>query len=85
MLHQDWLIVIIIGGSFILLGLISIFWGRAEEKSYYDSLYSRRDVREYLEHWPQRPEPKALKLGGWIFIILGVVMLALGGAFWFWI
>jgi len=74
----------VMGGLFILLGLGAIFWGRAEEKSYYDSLSTRSDVREYLEHQPQRPEPGALKIGGWIAITLGLCMLALGAAFLFW-
>ena len=82
--HQDWFILMVMGGSFILLGLGAIFWGRAEEKSYYDSLSSRHDVREYLEHSPKRPEPGALKIGGWIAITLGLLMLALGGALLLW-
>ena len=82
--HQDWFILMVMGGLFILLGLGAIFWGRAEEKSYYDSLSTRSDVREYLEHQPQRPEPGALKIGGWIAITLGLCMLALGAAFLFW-
>jgi hypothetical protein len=80
--YQDWFMLIGIGGFFILLGLGAIFWGRAEEKRYFNSISTRTtDVREYLEHWPQRPEPGALKVGGWIAITLGLVMLALGVAF----
>ena len=79
--HQDWFILLVMGGVFILLGLGAMFWGRVEEKRYYDSLSTSTDVREYLEHWPQRPEPGALKVGGWIAITLGLVMLALGVAF----
>lgn len=82
--YQDWFILMVMGGSFILLGLGGIFWGRAEEKSYYDSISTRHDVREYLEHLPERPEPGALKIGGWIAIILGLLMLALGGARLLW-
>jgi len=74
----------VMGGLFILLGLGAIFWGRVEEKSYFDSLSTRTDVREYMEHWPQRPEPGALKIGGWIAITLGLVVLALGVVFLFW-
>jgi len=82
--HQDWFILMVMGGLFILLGLGAIFWGRVEEKSYFDSLSTRTDVREYMEHWPQRPEPGALKIGGWIAITLGLVVLALGVVFLFW-
>jgi len=78
------LILISMGGLFIILGLATLFWGRREEKEYYDSLSSRPDVREYLEHQPSRPEPGALKIGGWIAIAIGLLLLAMGGAFWFW-
>ena len=80
----DCLILMGIGGLFILLGLGSVIWGRSEERRYYDSLSKRTDVREYLEHEPQRPEPGALKIGGWIAIAIGLVMVAMGGAFWLW-
>ena len=80
----DYLILMGIGGLFILLGLAAIIWGKREEKRYYDSLSTRPDVREYLEHWPQRIEPGALKIGGWIALAIGLVMLAMGGAFWLW-
>ncbi len=81
---QGWFILMVMGGLFVLLGLGAIFWGRAEEKRYFDSLSTRSDVREYLAHWPQRPESGALKVGGWIAITLGLVMLAVGVAFLFW-
>ena len=79
--HQDWFVLMVMGGAFILLGLGAIFWGKREEKSYFNSLSTRPDVREYLEHWPQRPEPGALKVGGWIAVSLGLFLLALGIVF----
>jgi len=82
--YNDFWILMGIGGLFVLLGLAAIIWGKIEEKSYYDSLSSRTDLREYLEHWPQRLEPGALKVGGWIAITIGLLMLALGGGLWFW-
>ncbi len=82
--HQDWVILMGLGGLFILLGLGAIIWGRREEKSYYDAISTRSDVREYVEHWPERPEPGALKVGGWIAITIGVLMLAAGGALLIW-
>ena len=81
--HEDWFILMVVGGLFILLGLSALFWGRVEEKHYFSSLSTRSDVREYLEHWPQRPEPGALKMGGWIAIAVGAVVLAVGVAFLF--
>jgi hypothetical protein len=76
---HDWLIVMAMGGVFVLLGLGAIFWGRGEEKSYYDAISTRTDVREYLEHQPQKPESEGLKVGGWIAISIGLLMLVLGG------
>lgn len=73
-----------IGALFILLGLAAIIWGRREAKHYYDSLSSRPDTREFLEHWPQRPQFDALRVGGRIAIAVGVIMIVLGGVFWLW-
>ena len=82
MLERDWLIVMAMGGVFVLLGLATVLWGKGEEKSYYNSISTRPDVREYIEHSPQRPEPEALKIGGWIAIGIGLLMLAIGGLLW---
>jgi len=79
--QKDWLILMAMGGAFIILGLVTFLWGKSEERKYYESLASRTDVREYLEHWPSRPEPGALKIGGWIAIAIGVLMVAVGGVF----
>ncbi len=82
MSQRDLLMLIGMGGLFILLGLATIIWGRGGEKRYYDSLSTRTDAREFLEHWPQRPEPEALKIGGWVAITIGLLMLISGGALW---
>lgn len=74
-------ILIGMGGGFIILGLVGLLLGRREEKRYYNSLASQRDVREYLEHSPRRPGLGALKVGGRIAIAVGIVLIALGSAF----
>ncbi|MBI2829536.1 MAG: hypothetical protein HYX81_00075 [Chloroflexi bacterium] len=74
-------ILLIMGGAFILLGLVAMLWGRVEQRSYDASLSTRRDLREYLDHWPPRIEAKALIIGGWISIVVGVVLM--GMATWF--
>ena len=84
MLLQDWFILMGVGGFFILLGLGAIIWGKREEKSYYDSLSARSDMREFLERQPKWPQPVALKTGGWIAVALGLSLLVMGGAFFFW-
>ena len=82
--QNDWLVLMGMGGSFILLGLAAIVWGKREEKSYYDSLSdtARPDSREFLERWPKRPQFGALKIGGWIAIAIGILMIVMGGTFW---
>ena len=72
-----------IGGLFIIVGLGAIIWGRREEKAYYNSLSTRSDLREFLDHWPPRPGHGALQIGGGIAIAVGVSMLILAGVFWF--
>ncbi len=84
MLQTDWFMLMVGGGLFLLLGLLAIMRGRGEEKSYYNAISTRPDMREYLEHEPERPESGALEIGGWIAIAIGLVMIAMGGAFWFW-
>ena len=79
MQYQDAFILMGVGGVFLIVGLISFFWGRREEKSYSNAISTRYgDTREFMDHWPQRPQPGALKVGGWIAIAIGVVMLVVG-------
>ncbi len=82
--HQDWLIFLVVGGLFVLLGLGVYVWGRMEEKRYLNALSGRPDVREYLEQWPKRPESGALKIGGRISVTIGLLLLVLGVVFVFW-
>ena len=82
--HSDCFIMMGIGGFFALLGIILIVWGKIEKRAYYDSLASRTDAREFLEHWPERPRVGAGKIGGWIALAVGLVLAAVGGALWFW-
>ena len=76
--------LMVMGAVFILAGFGAIKWGRSEEKVYYDSITGRPDSREFLEHWPPRPQFGALKIGGRIAIILGGLMVLAGGALWLW-
>ena len=79
MASQGWLIPLVVGGVFVILGLGSVVWGRREERKYYDSLTTRDDLREFMAHWPGRPEPGALKVGGWMAVAVGVVIAVIGG------
>jgi predicted membrane channel-forming protein YqfA (hemolysin III family) len=77
-----YLLLFIMGGCFVVLGIIFYFWGRYEEERYYNTIVHRFDVREFIEHLPFRPEPGALRIGGIIMLILGVMLLAAGGILW---
>jgi len=79
--NTDSYIMIGIGGLFLILALVFFIWASREEKSINYSLSRRRDLREFLTRWPPRIEPGALRVGGWISIIVGVVLIILGGIF----
>ena len=74
-----YLLLFIMGGCFVVLGIIFYFWGRHEEEKYYNTIVHRFDVREFIEHLPFRPEPGALRIGGVIMLTLGVLLLIAGG------
>ncbi len=84
MAESDLFWLVGMGGLFVLLGIVAFFLGRREEKSYYSSLTTRSDAREFLEHWPRRPQFGSLMIGGWIAIAVGVLMIVVGGAFYLW-
>lgn len=84
MARGDVFTLLVMGGAFFVVGLIGVFWGSKEERNYTDAISRRSDVREFLTHWPLRPEAVALRIGGWIAISVGVVLAAIGGAIWYW-
>ena len=82
--QNELITLMIIGGVFTLLGLGALFWGKSEEKHYFETISSRQDTREFLEGWPKRPQFGSLQTGGWIAIAIGIIMLIVGGAFSVW-
>jgi hypothetical protein len=82
--YRDLYIMIIIGGVFLVLGILGFFWGSKEDKAWYGTVSSRIDVREFLDHSPGRPEPNALRVGGKICIAIGIVLLLICGGFYLW-
>lgn len=81
MASQSFWIPLIVGGVFVFLGLLALLWGRREERSYYDALTTRPDLREFFSRWPRRPEPGAIRIGGWIAIAVGLIIALVGGLF----
>lgn len=74
----DSLIVLILGGFFIIAGGVMLAVGFREEKGYYDALSTKRDLREFVTHNPERPEPGSLRTGGWISLVVGVAVIVIG-------
>lgn len=81
MLNLDSYVMMGIGGFFLLLGTIAFLWARSEEHRLNHGLSQRPDLREFLTHWPLRVEPGALRVGGWILITIGLLLIILGGVF----
>lgn len=81
MAWEEWTWMIVIGVSFVVIGFIMLASGRGEEKSYYDSLASRADVREFVSHQPERAEPGSLKIGAWIALSVGILLVIIGVVF----
>jgi hypothetical protein len=75
---SEWLVLAIAGGVFIVLGILGILWGRHEQKEIDEALTTHTDVREFISHWPERPQPGALKIGGGIALSLGIIMVVVG-------
>ena len=79
----DALIIMSVGGVFILLGILALYWGRREERDYNTAISTRADdMREFMEHWPPRPQVGAPKIGGWIAVAVGIMMTIAGVVLW---
>ena len=76
------LVPLIVGAVIFFLGIVFVIWGKREESRYYDSLVTRSDLREFFSRWPPRIEAGALKTGGWIAIIVGIITAGVGFLLW---
>lgn len=77
-MSTDWYIFIIIGGVLFLLGVGGIIWGMVEEKNIFKALSKKPDLREFSLKHIETPQPGALKIGGWIGVGLGVLVIVAG-------
>jgi len=73
-------VILVMGGFFVLLGIIFILWNKREKKRYYNSiLLTRRDIKETITHEHERFWLQAWQIGGRISLIVGIVLLIIGG------
>lgn len=82
MSQGEWYILAIVGGVFLIIGILTLFWGMREEKRIFDALSKKPDLREFTLKHIESPQPGALKIGGWIGIGLGLLMVIIGIIFW---
>jgi len=74
--------ILALGIFFILLGIAFMLWNKREKKTYYNSLVTRRDMKEFITREPERPWLNAWQIGGRISLIIGIVLAIAGGALW---
>ena len=74
MAEGDWIILAIVGAVFLVLGILALLWGRHEEKKIFEYLAEQHDLREFTLKHVESPQPGALKLGGWLAVILGILL-----------
>ncbi len=77
-------IILVMGGCFLLLGIIFILWNKREKNKYYNSiLLTRRDIKETITHEHERFWLQAWQIGGRISLVVGIVLLIIGSILWF--
>jgi hypothetical protein len=75
--------ILVMGGFFVLLGIVFILWDKREQKKYYNSiLLTQKDIKESLTHEPERTWLRAWQIGGRISLIIGSMLLIAGGIIW---
>ena len=83
MLQDNHQVVLGLGAFFILLGIVFILWNRREKNRYYNSiLLTRRDIQETITREHERFWLHAWRIGGWISLVVGIVLLIIGGILW---
>ena len=83
MLEGSYRVILGLGGFFVLLGIIFMLGNRREKNRYYNSiLLTRRDIQETITREHERFWLQAWKIGGWISVIVGSVLLIIGVILW---
>lgn len=76
-------IILVMGGCFLLLGIIFILWNKREKQRYYNSiLLTQRDIKETITREHERFWLQAWQIGGRISLVVGIVLLITGVILW---
>ena len=76
-------IILVMGGCFLLLGIIFILWNKREKNKYYNSiLLTQRDIKETITREHERFWLQAWQIGGRISLVVGIVLLITGVILW---
>jgi hypothetical protein len=76
-------IILVMGGCFLLLGILFVLWNKKEKQRYYNSiLLTRRDIKEIITHEHERFWLQAWQIGGRISLVVGIVLLIIGVILW---
>jgi len=75
----DYQAILGLGIFFIVFGLASLFWDRRERNAYYNSQLTKKDVKEFITHEPERRWLNAWRIGGRISLILGILLIIAAG------
>ena len=75
MMFATWHAILGMGLFFVLLGIVSVLWSRREQTQYYDSISTRKDVKEFFTREPHRPWLSAWLIGGKLCLGIGTVLL----------
>jgi hypothetical protein len=83
MLEGSYQVILGLGGFFVLLGIIFMLGNRREKNRYYNHiLLTRRDIKETITREHERFWLHAWRIGGWISVIVGSVLLIIGVVLW---
>ncbi|MCK4722447.1 MAG: hypothetical protein KAT75_04040 [Dehalococcoidia bacterium] len=77
-----WQAILGLGLFFVLMGIAFVLWNRKETRTYYTSLASRRDLKEFITHEPKRPWLGAWGVGGRISLVIGGMLLVAAAVLW---
>jgi len=77
-----WQAILGLGLFFVLMGIAFVSWNRKEARTYYTSLASRRDVKEFITHEPKRLWLGAWGIGGKISLVIGGMLLGAAVVLW---